>query len=251
MSQEKVTDNGVTWALIALNGKELGWINKEAFYEKIVSTRDVNYTALVYRSTDGINSLPWGVKGFATIGTSSAYLGKTVTVKQEKVTANGVTWGLFSIDGKEVGWMDIAGLKILIDKIVYLDPGHGGSETGAQYSGVQEKTINMLVANQVKANLESLGLTVIMSRTTDEYVGLVERAAEANASGSDIFVSVHHNAMPGSTTVNGIETYYYEADPNYPSAINTAMHNDPTRILESAQLGERHPNHIGGKYGSD
>jgi len=236
VSQEKVTDNGITWALTTYNGKELGWINKEAFYEKILSTTNVNYTALVYKDSEGINTLPWGVKGYQTIGISSAYLGKTVTVIQEKVTASGVTWGLFRVDGKEIGWMAIAGMKILVDKIVYLDPGHGGYESGAAYSGVQEKTINMLVSNQVKANLEGLGLTVIMSRTTDEYVGLFERSAEANASGADIFVSVHHNAMPGSTTVSGIETYYYQAYPEYPSIINEAMHNDPTRILESAQL---------------
>lgn len=108
---------------------------------------------------------------------------------------------------------------------------------GASYSGVQEKTINMEVANEVKTYLERLGMTVIMSRTYDEYVSLLNRSAEVNASNTRrSFVSIHHNAMPGSTTVNGIETYYYEYYEEYPSLINQAMHNDPTRILESAKL---------------
>lgn len=54
--------------------------------------------------------------------------------------------------------------------------------------------------------------------------------------GADIFVSIHHNAMPMNATVTGIETYYYEYDSDYPPIINEDMHNDPTRILESADL---------------
>lgn len=121
-------------------------------------------------------------------------------------------------------------------KVVYLDPGHGGYEGGASYSGTQEKTINMSVSEKIKSRLEKLGYTVVMSRTGDEAVSLIDRSAEANAVAADIFVSVHHNAMPGSTTVRGIETYYYEYDPNYPSKINKEMHNDPERIKESAEL---------------
>ena len=119
---------------------------------------------------------------------------------------------------------------------MFLDPGHGGWESGASYSSVMEKNINLAVSNKVKANLEALGFTVIMSRTTDTYVGLLERSEEANASGADIFVSIHHNAMPSNATVTGIETYYYQYDSDYPPVINEEMHNDPTRILESAQL---------------
>ena len=42
--------------------------------------------------------------------------------------------------------------------------------------------------------------------------------------------------MPSNATVTGIETYYYEYNPDYPPVINEEMHNDPTRILESAEL---------------
>ena len=237
VSKEQVTDNGVTWALISINGKELGWIAKDALFNKVVTTTDTFYKATITRGTDGINSLPWGVEGYQTVGYTSSYLGSGVTVSQEKLTADGVRWALVSLNGKVLGWIAKDALTVAdLTHTVFLDPGHGGWEAGASYSSVMEKTINLAVSNKVKANLEALGFTVIMSRTTDTYVGLLERSEEANASGADIFVSIHHNAMPGNATVTGIETYYYQYDSDYPPIINEEMHNDPTRILESAQL---------------
>ena len=237
VSKEQVTDNGVTWALISINGAEIGWIAKDALFNKVVATTDVSYKATVTRGTDGINTLPWGVEGYQTVGYTSSYLGSAVTVSQEKVTADGVIWALASLNGKMLGWIAKAALTLTQEThTVFLDPGHGGWESGASYSSVMEKNINLAVSNKVKANLEALGFTVIMSRTTDTYVGLLERSEEANASGADIFVSIHHNAMPSNATVTGIETYYYQYDSDYPPVINEEMHNDPTRILESAQL---------------
>ena len=237
VSKEQVTDNGVTWALISINGAEIGWIAKDALFNKVVATTDVSYKATVTRGTDGINTLPWGVEGYQTVGYTSSYLGSAVTVSQEKVTADGVIWALASLNGKTLGWIAKAALTLTQEThTVFLDPGHGGWESGASYSSVMEKNINLAVSNKVKANLEALGFTVIMSRTTDTYVGLLERSEEANASGADIFVSIHHNAMPSNATVTGIETYYYQYDSDYPPVINEEMHNDPTRILESAQL---------------
>ena len=114
VSQEKVADNGVTWALISLDGTQLGWIVKDALkktvYVQILSTTDVNYPATVTRGTDGINTLPWGTKGYQTIGTSATYLGKQVTVTQEKVADNGVTWALISFNGTQLGWIAKAAL---------------------------------------------------------------------------------------------------------------------------------------------
>jgi N-acetylmuramoyl-L-alanine amidase len=237
VSKEQVTDNGVTWALISINGAEIGWVAKDALFNKVVATTDVSYKATVTRGTDGINTLPWGVEGYQTVGYTSSYLGSAVTVSQEKVTADGVIWALASLNGKTLGWIAKAALTLTQEThTVFLDPGHGGWESGASYSSVMEKNINLAVSNKVKANLEALGFTVIMSRTTDTYVGLLERSEEANASGADIFVSIHHNAMPSNATVTGIETYYYQYDSDYPPVINEEMHNDPTRILESAQL---------------
>jgi LysM repeat protein len=115
VSQEKVMDYGVTWALISVNGQELGWIAKDALkeqtYAQSVSEKAVDYSATVSRGTDAINTTPWGAKGFLTIGNSSAYLETEVTVSQEKVMDYGVTWALISVNGQELGWIAKDALK--------------------------------------------------------------------------------------------------------------------------------------------
>ena len=115
VSQEQLADNGVLWALISVNGKELGWIAKDALqeqkYAQSVSEKAVDYSATVNRGTDAINTAPWGAKGFRTIGNSSAHLGTEVRVSQEKVMDYGVTWALISVNGQELGWIAKDALK--------------------------------------------------------------------------------------------------------------------------------------------
>lgn len=121
--------------------------------------------------------------------------------------------------------------------IVFLDIGHGGSDPGAQYYGVNEKDLNLQIGQKLKRDLELAGYSVMMSRTDDIYLDYsIERSRIANSSGADIFISLHNNAMPGNTYVNGIETFYYEYDPNYQPKINQLMHNDPERLIRSAVL---------------
>lgn len=127
--------------------------------------------------------------------------------------------------------------------LIYLDPGHGGSDTGAvgRVDGKQyiEKDLNLEVSLKVRDLLEAKGYEVYTSRTNDSFVDLYRRPQEANDMGADILVSVHHNAMPGSSTATGIETYYYKSSNSYPPlAKNRPYHNDPTRLADSKRLAE-------------
>jgi len=222
------TDDG-NYALVYSNGSKVGWVDIKAI--KPLNFLEVKINLYVVDGTYTIYSLPGNEVGSESLGMTLPYKGKQVQVT--RISENGQYYYV-KLDGKSIGWININAFEK--SRIVYLDPGHGGYESGASYSGVQEKNINMEVANKIRTNLEKLGMTVIMSRTYDEYVSLLNRSIDANASNAQIFVSIHHNAMPGSTTVNGIETYYYEYDEDYPSRINEEMHDDPTRILESAKL---------------
>ena len=80
---------------------------------------------------------------------------------------------------------------------VVIDPGHGGRQPGAHYSGVSEKEINLAVALKLENLLTARGYQVVMTRSDDTGIGLYERAELANASGADLFVSLHSNAMVG------------------------------------------------------
>ena len=123
----------------------------------------------------------------------------------------------------------------IINKVVYLDAGHGGYVPGASYFNQTEKTLNLAMQNLVKTKLEAAGYKVVLTRTDDSYMDLLPRSEKANNSLSDLFVSMHFNASTASTA-NGIETYYYEYYPEYPSKINETFHNDAERLTRSSML---------------
>lgn len=93
-------------------------------------------------------------------------------------------------------------------KKVYLDPGHGGTDSGAIGNGIQEKDIVLAVAKKVEAKLKKCNLEVRMSRTTDDYKTLEYRSTDANNWGADCFVSIHANSADASA--QGVETYCYK-----------------------------------------
>ena len=123
----------------------------------------------------------------------------------------------------------------VLNKIIYLDAGHGGYDPGASYFGISEKSLTLAIQSRVKAKLEAEGYQVVTTRTSDTYVDLTDRSRAANASESDIFVSIHINAS-GSSAAQGIETYYYQPYAEYPSRINATYHANPTRLSMSDTL---------------
>lgn len=89
--------------------------------------------------------------------------------------------------------------------LVFIDPGHGGSDPGAVANGLMEKDINLEVALRLRDILDNNGIATVMSRDDDTYVGINERVRMANQSGADYFISIHSNAGGGE----GTETLYY------------------------------------------
>lgn len=93
---------------------------------------------------------------------------------------------------------------------VYLDFGHGGSDSGAVGGGLKEADINLKVGLKVKAKLEYCGISVKTSRTSNISVSLSGRVEEANKYKANCFVSIHCNSAE-STSAQGIETFSYKA----------------------------------------
>lgn len=94
-------------------------------------------------------------------------------------------------------------------RTIVIDPGHGGSDTGALgRNGSQEKSLTLTLARQLKARLEDkLGLRVVLTRTNDADVELDTRSALANQYKGDLFVSLHINSSP-DRSAHGAETYF-------------------------------------------
>jgi N-acetylmuramoyl-L-alanine amidase len=98
--------------------------------------------------------------------------------------------------------------EYLKNKIVVLDPGHGGKDPGAVAGKIQEKDLNLQVSEILKELLVDAGITVYMTRSDDRFVDLYGRAAFANRLKANLFVSIHHNASP-DTGAQGVMTLYY------------------------------------------
>jgi N-acetylmuramoyl-L-alanine amidase/type II secretory pathway predicted ATPase ExeA len=99
------------------------------------------------------------------------------------------------------------GLKI---SRIAIDPGHGGSDTGAMGPhGLMEKNLCLDVALRLGRLIQQdiPGAEVIYTRTTDKFVSLEDRTAIANRAHADLFISIHANSSD-SPSARGVETYY-------------------------------------------
>src|SRR5699024_5658355 len=92
---------------------------------------------------------------------------------------------------------------------IFLDPGHGGSDPGAQSNGLNEKDVVLDIALKTKEVLDNeyAGVETKISRSTDTFVELEDRTKMANDWGADYFTSFHINSFDG--TASGFESYIY------------------------------------------
>ena len=92
---------------------------------------------------------------------------------------------------------------------IVLDAGHGGKDPGAvgRRIGIKERDLTLSIAKKLRRILEDNGIRVIMTRDSDAFIPLPERVKIANASGADLFISIHINASR-SRSMNGFECYY-------------------------------------------
>lgn len=78
---------------------------------------------------------------------------------------------------------------------ICVDPGHGGSDTGARSPhGWNEKDVNLMQARAIRTALEKAGFLVVMTRDDDSFPALYDRPKLAYDERVDAFISVHHNA---------------------------------------------------------
>lgn len=99
-------------------------------------------------------------------------------------------------------------------RLICIDPGHGGTAVTDHYrqgkNGEREEWINLRVALLLKKKLEAKGARVILTRDTDVFVKLEDRAAMAVSQKADLLISIHHNAT-ADTAVNFPIIYFHGA----------------------------------------
>lgn len=115
-------------------------------------------------------------------------------------------------------------------KTVVIDPGHGGHDPGCLGSSSQEKHLALAIALKLaeKMRLDFPDIRVILTRDSDVFIPLHQRAAIANRNDADLFISIHCNYMPGSRATHGSETYVM--------GLHTAEHNLEVAKRENAVI---------------
>ncbi|HIW71776.1 MAG TPA: N-acetylmuramoyl-L-alanine amidase [Candidatus Levilactobacillus faecigallinarum] len=119
----------------------------------------------------------------------------------------------------------------LSEATIVLDPGHGGSDSGALSIDQKhdEKTYTLELAQRVAQLLRAKGAHVIMTRSKDSSVSLADRPALANTNQADAFISFHFDSSPTNNLASGTTTYYYHRKSSYAlaQAVNSEMNDLP------------------------
>lgn len=112
------------------------------------------------------------------------------------------------------------------DMVIAIDPGHGGSASGATYDGIKEKDVNLKIGKYIKTYLEQyVGVQVYLTRSTDVDLTLSKRVENSVANNADVFISIHNNAS-SNTDTSGAMVFY--PNDNY----------RPDLAIEGAELSE-------------
>ncbi|MEG2786184.1 MAG: N-acetylmuramoyl-L-alanine amidase [Romboutsia sp.] len=113
-----------------------------------------------------------------------------------------------------------------MSKKVFLDPGHGGIDSGAVgVNNLLEKDINLSVSKKVSEILKKQGIDVKLSRLDDSTVSLDSRTNNANNWSADCYISIHCNSF--NTSAKGLETFSFSDNT---ADLATCIHNE---ILKS------------------
>ena len=96
-------------------------------------------------------------------------------------------------------------------KLIVIDPGHGGSDSGAVGNGLKEKNVVLATSKKLGALLTKRGYRVLYTRSTDVFINLRSRTAFAAKRNADMFISIHANAAPNASSalkMSGVETFF-------------------------------------------
>lgn len=114
--------------------------------------------------------------------------------------------------GKTPDGLDVVDWRAA-ERLVVIDPGHGGKDTGSQAirDGVEvlnEKDINLDVAMRLNNMLKAAGVRTYILRETDTTITLYDRPSLANAANGDLYIAIHNNSSDKNPNAKGVEVYY-------------------------------------------
>ena len=119
------------------------------------------------------------------------------------------------------------------DMVIVIDPGHGGKDPGALgRKGTREKDIVLKISAQLRDLLaKKTKAKVFMTRDSDVFIKLKDRATFANEHKADLFVSIHINSHP-KKSIKGLELYHF-GEASDPRAVEVAARENGTPLEDN------------------
>lgn len=123
---------------------------------------------------------------------------------------------------------------------IFIDPGHGGTDSGAVGNGLQEKNLTLQIGTRIKDILtaEYDNISILMSRTGDQSLTLTQRTNAANSWGADFLLSVHINAGGGT----GYEDYVYPGVGAPTTTYQSNIHSEVMKLVDFNDRGKKSAN---------
>ncbi|MCX7922007.1 MAG: N-acetylmuramoyl-L-alanine amidase [Clostridia bacterium] len=105
------------------------------------------------------------------------------------------------------------------NKLVVIDPGHGGDDSGADANGLLEKDIVLDISFRLNTILQRSGISTYLTRTEDKFIGINDRFRAANSKNASIIISIHCDWFD-DTSHNGTSTLYYTSSNKQTGKLN-------------------------------
>ena len=98
------------------------------------------------------------------------------------------------------------------DKLIVIDAGHGGHDTGAIGGGKREKDLVLQISKRLEKQLKKNGYRVAMTRKKDRFLKLPQRTKIADKKNAAVFISIHANSVPKRkrNKIQGVETFFLQ-----------------------------------------
>lgn len=211
------------------------WVSS-AYIEKMETSQsntaiqEENYISALYDDTN--------IRKKPTI--KSAIIGQASSNDVFKVLKKEGDWYQIEYTAGKKGYIAswiVTGTNEVSSKTIVIDPGHGGRDEGAAgANGTLEKDLTLNAALLLGEKLKKAGFNVILTRSSDEYVSLQDRAELAYIKNADVFISLHFDSIDDSS-VHGHTTYYYYEDEG---KIAESIHNRITDAIHISDRGVRY-----------
>ncbi len=122
--------------------------------------------------------------------------------------------------------------------VVVLDPGHGGLDPGAETESVNEKSLMLVFARELRELLlRSGGFDVVLTRDGDQFVSLEQRIAIAHKAGADVFISLHADSL-AEGQAHGATVHILSREASDLASAKLAERHDRADLLAGVDLSE-------------